>query len=235
MKKTTIAMAMASLFLISMPGWAEDGAKAAAELGLVTTTGNTETQTLRGKLGVTHQHGKWQNSSNFESLKTSDQNATTAEKYLLDGKSEYRFSEHNYAFATLQYEDDRFSGYDYRIQGSAGYGRRLLHHGTVTLDAETGPGARSSKLSANGTENELTWRLAGLLAWDVSKTAKFTENLSADFGQDASIVKSVTALQAQVAGSLAMKLTYTVKYTSDVPVGIKKTDTESAVTLVYGF
>jgi putative salt-induced outer membrane protein YdiY len=32
-----------------------------------------------------------------------------------------------------------------------------------------------------------------------------------------------------------MKLSYTVRHTSEVPDDVDKTDTETAVTLVYGF
>ncbi len=234
MKKSCLSVVVLSVCSVAS-AWAEDGTEATAEVGMVTTTGNTETQTLRGKLGVKHQHGEWQNAANLEALNSADGNTTTAEKYLLDGKSEYRFGEHNYVYVTVQYENDRFSGYDYRVQESAGYGRRLLHNDVVTLDLETGPGARQSKLTGSGREDELVWRLAAQFGWQISKTAKFTENLSADFGEKANIIKSVAGLQAQVAGSLAMKLTYTVKFTSDVPENIKRLDTESAVTLVYGF
>jgi len=57
-----------------------------------------------------------------------------------------------------------------------------------------------------------------------------------DVGEDTTVTKSVTALTAQINGSLATKITYTIKNTSDVPTDdIEKTDTETAVTLVYSF
>ncbi|HGX93410.1 MAG TPA: DUF481 domain-containing protein, partial [Candidatus Tenderia sp.] len=71
--------------------------------------------------------------------------------------------------------------------------------------------------------------------WDVSKTSHFTQELVSDIGEDSTVTKSVTALKTQINGSLAMKLSYTLKNTSKVPTGKEKTDTETAVTLVYGF
>ncbi|KAF0192935.1 MAG: hypothetical protein FD165_38 [Gammaproteobacteria bacterium] len=78
-------------------------------------------------------------------------------------------------------------------------------------------------------------RAAGNYVWKISDTTTFSEELTIDAGQDSTISKSVTGLKSQVAGNLATKLTLTIKNTSDVPPGVEKTDTETAVTLVYGF
>ena len=78
-------------------------------------------------------------------------------------------------------------------------------------------------------------RLAGSLSWNISKTSHFTQDLSAEIGEDTTVSKSVTALKTQIDGSLAMKISYTIKHTSEVPADIEKTDSETAVTLVYGF
>ena len=45
----------------------------------------------------------------------------------------------------------------------------------------------------------------------------------------------MTALTAKVNTSLALKVSLTIKNNSEVPVGTEKTDTETAVTLVYSF
>ena len=105
----------------------------------------------------------------------------------------------------------------------------------MLLDLEIGPGARQSKLTAGDTENEFTARAAAKYAWSITKTSKFTENLLAEVGQDATITKSVTALSSKINGDLAMKLSYAIKHISDVPAGFEKTDSETAVTLVYSY
>ena len=210
--------------------WAGSG-----EVGYVATTGNTETSNLVAKLGVTNERVKWRHTLNLEALNSEDDGDTTAERYFASWQSDYKLSEHDYLFGRLAYEDDKFSGYDYRTTQAIGYGRRVLDTETMTLDLEAGPGARQSKLKSDGTEKEMILRLAGRYAWQISEHAKFTQDLSSDIGEDATITKSVTALQADVMGNLAMKLSYTVTHTSDVPEDIDKTDTETAVTLVYGF
>ncbi|MBL1278457.1 MAG: DUF481 domain-containing protein [Ectothiorhodospiraceae bacterium] len=205
------------------------------ELGFVNTTGNTETQIINAKAKAQLDQEKWRHTAIYESLNSSNNDSTTAERYVLNGQSDYKFSEFNYFFIMVNYENDRFGGYDYRISETLGYGRRVLHRETLTLDLEVGPGARQSKLSDNGSENEVTVRGAAKVAWKITGYSRLTEDLSADVGEDATVIKSVTALTAQINGSLATKVTYTIKNTSEVPDGVKKTDTETAVTLVYSF
>ncbi len=213
------------------PSW-----KGSVELGIVTTTGNTDTQTINVKAKAMTERENWRHAMSVEALNASDQSNTTAERYVLNGQSDYKFREFNYFFAMVNYEDDRFSGYDYRVSEALGYGRRVIHKEALTLDLEIGPGGRQSKLSGTGqNQDEVTLRGAAKLAWKISDTSSFTEDLTSEVGEDATITKSVSALTAQINGSLATKITYTVKNTSDVPVGVEKTDTITAVTLVYSF
>lgn len=215
----------------SSKGWSGE-----AELGVVMTTGNTETQTVSAKAKVENEQDKWRHKLAVEALNQESANQTTAERYNLSGQSNYLISERQYLFGIVTYEDDRFSGYDYRATEALGYGARVVDEQNLTVDVEAGLGARQSELDNNGgSEDEGVVRLAGNLAWEISDTSHFTEELTSEIGEDVTISKSVTALKTQINGSLAMKLSYTIKNTSEVPVGIEKTDTETAVTLVYGF
>ena len=209
--------------------------KGNVELGIVYTTGNTETETTNAKAKAATETEKWRHTVKYESLKSSDQGTTTAERYALNGQSDYKLDKKNFFFAMINYEDDRFSGYKYRMTEAIGYGRRVVDEPNLTLDLEIGPGARQSKLETGETESEAMVRGAGKLNWKISKTSTLTEDLSVDAGENSTITKSVTALSAQINGSLATKITYTIKNTSNVPPGVEKTDTETAVTLVYNF
>jgi putative salt-induced outer membrane protein len=207
--------------------------KGNVEIGFVRTAGNTETETLNAKAKAETEREKWRHTINLEALNSSDQKVATAERYMLSGQSSFKMGAKNFFYALASYEDDRFSGYDYRVTESIGYGRRVIGEPTLTLDLEIGPGARQSRLDSGKTEDELLARGAAKLMWKVSDTSKFTEDFSTEVSKDVTITKSVTGLSAKVNGSLATKLTYTIKNTSDVPPGIEKTDSEMAVTLVF--
>jgi len=206
-----------------------------AELGIVATSGNTETQTVSAKAKVVNERDKWKHVAKFEALNTEDGTTTTAERYLLSGKSDYKMSALDYVFITANYEDDRFSGYDWRASELLGYGRHVIAQEDLSLDLEAGVGVRQSKTDAGVSDSEGIVSLAGNLGWKISDTSKFTEELNTEIGDSATISKSVTGLKTQINGSLAMKITYTVKHTSKVPAGIEKVDRETAVTLVYSF
>ncbi len=206
-----------------------------AELGIVATSGNTETQSISAKAKGQHESGMWLHKLVFEALNTESNEQTTAERYNLSGQSNYKFSDRGYFFGILSYEDDRFSGYDYRMSEALGYGYRVIEQEGLTLNIEGGPGARQSKLDSGKSENEAMFRAAGNLAWDISETSHFTQELTSEIGEDITVSRSVTALKTQVSGSLAMKVSFTVKRTSKVPADIEKSDRETAVTLVYGF
>lgn len=210
--------------------------KGEAELGLVSTGGNTEATSLTAKATVVNERHRWRHTAHGEALNTSDRNATTAERYLLSGKSDLKITEFNYLFASVVWEKDRFSGYDYRVNETVGYGRRLVHSPAVRLDAEAGAGARQSKVTATGdTQDEALGRLAAKLAWTISDTTGFGEEVTVDIGEESTVTRSVTSLKSQVAGNLATKITFTYRNQTDTPAGTKANDYETAVALVYSF
>ena len=236
--KTTLSVLTAAL-LVTGNVVAEEAPKslwkASAELGFVATSGNTETETLNAKATVSTDRKVWRHKGEITALKSSDDVNTTAQKYTLMGQSDYKLEGKNFLFGVVTYDDDKFSGYEYRVTESIGYGRRVIEDTNMTLDLEIGPGARQSKLDSGETDSEGILRAAAKYDWTISKTSKFSEALTVEAGEDVTVTKSVTSLASQIEGNLSMKITFTYKDTSEVPVGIEETDTETAITLVYNF
>lgn len=206
-----------------------------AELGLISTHGNTQTDTINAKGKVQTEKEKWRYLGQVTALNTSDDSGTTAERYEAKAKSDYKLSDQNYFFAQLLYENDRFSGYNYRLSESFGYGRRIVNQDNLKLDVEIGPGARQSKLDDGSSSDEFIVHSAANLSWQLSKTSKFTQEVSVEAGDKSTLSKSLSTLTTKINGAFAMKISYQAKHASDVPPGIVKTDTESAITLVYSF
>lgn len=209
--------------------------KASAELGYVATSGNTETETVNAKAMLSTDRENWRHKGEITALQSSDAIITTAKKRTLFVQSDYKLTDPNFLFGNINYEYDKFGGYEYRVTETIGYGRRVIDDTDMTLDLEIGPGARQTKLDSGKTESEGVVRGAAKFDWTVSKTSKFSEVLTVEAGEDVTVSKSVTSLSSQINGSLSMKISYTYKNTSEVPVGIDDTDTETAVTLVYNF
>jgi putative salt-induced outer membrane protein YdiY len=209
------------------------------EFGYVSTGGNTETTTLKSRADLKREVEDWRYQAHFDSLNSKEDDERSAEKYFLTNKIDYKFSGRSYMFGYASYEDDRFSGFDWQAVLAAGYGYRLLENDTMTWDAEVGPGYRISNVEDTSTgddnEHEVILRAYTKYQWKLSDTATFEQELSAESGADNTISRSVTSLKTAIIAQLAMKLSYTIKYTEAVPAENKHMDTETAVTLVYAF
>ena len=204
-----------------------------AELGFVKTSGNTETETFVLKARVINTRDKWKHTVRGEALRNAEgDDIVTAERYFLSGKSQYTFRSRSYVFGLVTYDDDRFSGFDYILTGTLGYGRVVMDRENLTLNLEVGVGGRQSEPEIGETDNEAVGRAAADFAWKISKSATFTQELSTDAGEDKTISRSLTALSTKINSYLSSRIAYQVRHTSEVPPGIEKKDTELTFTLV---
>lgn len=206
-----------------------------AELGYVETGGNTRTTTANAKAGLRYEPGRWRHSLRGEALYAEDRSRTTAQRFAAQVKSDYRVSERTYVFATGRYEAERFTGFDYRVSEAAGAGRRLIVRPRLTLEAEAGPGGRHARREDGRHEDDLIGLGTARLAWRVGAAATVSEEVTLEVGEEGRETESVTALTTRVVGSLAMKLSFTLRNRSEVPPGTRHTDTITAATLVYSF
>lgn len=242
--KKEILLLLASSVLMNVASAADEKKESpwtsSVELGFIRTTGNTQTQTSALKADVVYEVEKWRHTGHFEgygsaSEDSAGRNVVSAERYELSGKSDYKINESDYIFGLVKLQKDRFSGFEYEHIVSAGYGHKLIKQEDMELDLEIGPGIRFFKPDGLSSDDEATLRLAANYWWQISDNSKFTQELSTEIGEVITSTKSVTGMQADISGALAMKVTYTIRNKTKVPVGTKKTDTELGVTLVYNF
>ncbi len=228
--------------------------KSAAEIGYVHVSGNTNTETTKASFDLSYEANSWSHRIHAEGLSSNseivDSSVTpavttserTAAKWLLSGQTDFKFSDVDYLFGLMSYEDDRFGGFQYQAKFGLGYGRRVIHTDEHELKLEIGPGYRTYRLDQavppaplEETQDETQLRTNAAYIWKISKTSKLTEDLTYESGQDQKEWKSVTALTAKINSTLAMKMSHTVKYLDKVPAGSKNFDRETAVTLVFSF
>ncbi|MEE8059441.1 MAG: DUF481 domain-containing protein [Pseudomonadales bacterium] len=208
------------------------------EFGYVDTSGNTEESTIKSRVDIKREKNEWRYNLLFDSLNSETKGKRSAEKYFFANRLAFQYSEYDYAFGYLSYDEDNFSGFDYQATTSAGYGRRLINNEVMQWDVEVGPGYRYSKVDDNSIADdseEVILRAFSKYSWHFSDNADFSQAANIEAGKDNTISKSITALKVQVIGALSLKLSYTIKYTEDVPPGTRHADTETAVTLTYSF
>jgi len=224
----------------------EDKWKSNIEFGFVATSGNTKTTSINSGFSVSYEVELWKHSVDIKTIFGSAENSTTsevetnAERYFVEGKTDYKYSEHSYAFVMANYEDDRFSDNDYQTALSAGRGFVIDMSDTSKLDLEVGVGYRKTLkketlLLAEESISETIFRLAANYSWDITENSKFEQKLSSDIGDDNTVTKSYTGLSANFAKNLALKLSLTATHQSDVRGDTEELDTVTAVTVVYNF
>lgn len=211
----------------------ENSWEGGAELGFVSTAGNSKTKTVNAKLDVKKSWSAWADNYKIDALNSKQDGIRSAEKYSTYNKLQYNFNQNDYTFWDVDYEKDRFSGFENQTGTSIGYGRKLIHNDIHNWDIEIGPGYRASKLENGDKQEEAVVKLTTHYEWKISDSAKFNQLVSHEEGDDNSISRSESSLSTQIAGQLAMKVSYKVKYVDVVPLGFERTDTETAVTLVY--
>ena len=231
----------ALLIALVSPGlWAEDAAPAQfsgeAALGVLSTSGNTDTRSANGKLQLAYHDGRWNHEGKAAAVSAQQDNLTTDERYSLGYKLSRDFDAHNYVFLTLGYDNDRFAGIAERTTEALGYGRRLLTLEKHSLDAEIGAGATQIKLAEPaGRESSAVALFNAKYLWEISATSKFSQTLKVERSRTTTYINPVSELKLTVAGNLFARLGYELRFNSEVPAGTRKTDTLTSVSLGYGF
>lgn len=206
-----------------------------AGLGYLATSGNSDNTSLNAVFKLAYDLESWHHQFGAQAVGNVTNDVTTAERYQASVKSKYDFTEHDYIFGLVSWEKDRFSGYREQTSETIGYGRRLINSATQILNVELGVGAKQADLADGTRETGTIGRLGADYLWKFSETAEFSQLLAVESGSGNTYIESVTAISAKLMDSLALGISYTIKNNSDVPAGLEKTDTFTAVNLEYSF
>ncbi len=206
------------------------------EFGGSQASGNTETKVLSAALTLSTARRRWSTeiAANFEFVR--DDGRTTAQRLVADGQARYRFNQRGFLFGYVQYEDDRFNGFDYRLTENGGLGYRLFERAGVTLDLEGGPGLRQSKIKLTGkSEFEFVGRVRAALVWPLSETATVTVESAAVAGQERTTLDATAAITMPIVERLSGTLSFNARHSTSVPAGTNKTDTLTKASISYTF
>jgi putative salt-induced outer membrane protein len=232
--------------LVAMPALAEWKGK--GEAGIVFARGNSDTDTANVKVEMATEIDRWKHGWGVSALRASNDGDKTAERYEGKWQSDYKFSERDYWWGGLRYEDDRFSGFDYQATATTGYGRKFIDTEKTKLNGEVGLGYRrlstldrtigvppALTLIPGSTEGDIIAR--GFLGYEnaLTDTTKVLNKFTVEAGSDNTFASNELALQVKMSEAFALSLGFGVRYNTDPPAGLKKSDTLTTVNLVYAF
>lgn len=219
--------------------------KGRAELGGFRATGNSAYVGASAALDLTRRGIDWTHQLRGSADYQSSGGRATREKYFASYEPRYQIGNDLFAYGLVQFERDTFQGFDARYALSLGVGYQAIRRPRLNLAIKAGPALRRTDYPTG----QIDTRLAGLFGFDFDWTptdgVKLTQgtNLVTETGGAATVIVDsrnttlalVTGLETRITGKLTTRLSYSVDYQSNPPVGKASTDTLSRVTFVYGF
>lgn len=216
-----------------------------AELGAISTSGNTVGTSLSGKIDARHETADWSNeyivSGFFKEDEIVDDDGQrhhqrSAERWALSAKAAYKLmNEGSRAFVLGSHVNDKFGAYTRYSSFAVGHGSQLYNSRDKALDVEVGPGYFSGQRENGETENGLTVRGAARFRWQVSPSAAFVQTVSVERGTSNVHSIAESALSTKINDTMQMKAAFSARNDTNVPEDKKNTDTQTSLTLVYSF
>ena len=216
---------------VSGPEWSGE-----LELGGSISTGNTDRENLNANGKVDYHTGPWRTQAKFTLQFTRDEGRTTADRMVASIEPRYDITDRLFAFNFLQYEDDRFSGFDFQVTENVGLGYWLIKSETLTSSVSAGPGVRLNAIRAtNETETEVTGRLATDTSWDISGNVALTLTSAAVLSGERLDTESKIALTTKITQTLAARVSIELRHDTNPPGTAKSTDTLTQFSVLYAF
>jgi putative salt-induced outer membrane protein YdiY len=223
----------------------EGGWFTSAEMGAITTSGNTSGTSFTGKIDARHETSNWSDeyiASGFfkeDELTDADGHRTkqrSAQRYALSAKAAFKLlGEGKRAFVLGSHVNDKFGVYTRYSSLSVGYGSQWYNSDDKTLDVEIGPGYFRGERDLGENESGVTVRGAAQFKWALSASAWFAQTISVERGTSNRHSIAETSLSTKINDTMQMKAGFSARNDTHVPVGKKGTDTQTSLTMVYSF
>jgi putative salt-induced outer membrane protein len=237
-------------------GWSGSG-----EFGFASSTGNSRSENINAKLGLSQENDQWKNNFFVDALRskseqkivdtngnTIEQFNTTANRYDAGASVGLKLDTRSYIVGAARYEHDDFGANLWQGTVSLGYGYIALKDERNELSFEIGPGykryrpADTQVLVGNvlvaqrqPTEGEVVARGLVNYKFKLSANTAFEDTLLTEAGSKNTYIQNDAGLAVSMTKKLALKVGFQVRYNSDVQPGVKQTDTQTTTNLVYSF
>ncbi len=250
LKKTLLATALLSM---TAPVFAADAEQpkspweGAASLSYIIKNGNSNSRAVYAKGNVAYNWTKWRVALKGEGGSTVSEDDTTgemertSEKYYAELREERKLTDADYLYHLTTWLNDNFSGYQYQITDSIGYGRKIFDTDTQQLSVEIGPGYSvrqredNDPVNPSDKEEDAIVHLGVKYAWQITESTEFTEDFQADAGSDNTSIRAETGITTMLNSHLALSVAHLLTRNSDVPYDTENTDSQVTISLTYKF
>ncbi|MDP1568653.1 MAG: DUF481 domain-containing protein [Vicinamibacterales bacterium] len=215
------------------PLWERSG-----ELSLVSTGGNTETQTLGVGGAVTWRPGAWRTDAKASFVRSETDQVRTAEALTADVRQSRRLTPHLEVFGRGAYLANEFAGIDRRVTTDAGLGWNVSTSGAHRLRLDAALGYSRETRLASPTLSSALANLGGAYRWQITRATAVTDDAlvtaSLDEREDwrLSNTLAVTTTMTRV---LSIRVAHELRMVNQPVPGFERRDTVIAVALVAKF
>ena len=216
-----------------------------AELGAITTSGNTAGTSVTGKIDARQELANWSNQYIAAGFFKEDEKplpdgqtvtVKSAERFSLSAKAAYKLMEEGKKLFVLgTHVDDKFGAYTTYTTMAVGHAWGWDNAGDKRVDLEVGPGYFSGTRANGEEEAGFTVRGAAALRWQLSPSAQFSQTMSVERGTSNVHSIAEAALSTKINDTMQMKAAFAARNDTNVPANKKNTDTQTSLTLVYSF
>lgn len=205
-----------------------------AELGIVNTTGNSETTSANGKFALHGEDDLWTHDYHVAALRAEQDDEVSANRFEVGAKAARKLTERTYLGGVARYENDEFSAYEYQATLALNYGFKAIDNETTKLLLEAGPGVRRAELADTG-ETESGALLRGFADFNhqFTPTTTFFNTFLVEASSDNTFAQNDIGIAVAINHSLALKVAFQVRHNTDVPVNVESTDTQTTVNIVW--
>jgi len=206
------------------------------QLGLSMTSGNSDTENLVAGLALERESEKWVNNFSMDILRASTDDIDTAERYTLASRNGYKWDDNDYVYNNTRYEKDNFSGFDYTITTSFGWGHQFSDTETYKLSSEIGLGYKIEAIDVDRSENSGAV-LVGKLDFmrQLTETTQLVDVLLVEAADDNTFIQNDLGVKFKVSDKFGVKLAHQYRHNTDAPFGKESTDTLVSANLTYDF
>lgn len=151
-------------------------------------------------------------------------------------KLDYLIRERLYAFGRASYDEDAFSGFDYRLGGSFGAGYFISKSDRLIWKVEAGPGYQYSPID-NTDEVLSNFALYGASEtdWTIREGLLFEQDFRVTWTSPTTTFQSVTSISAALTEAFSVGGAFEVRHETNPPAGFVNTDTILRANVSYGF
>jgi len=209
-----------------------------AELSLVATGGNTDTQTLGLGASVVFRPEGWTTDARTAFVRSEAADVETAKSLAADVRQARTLTPRVELFGRYGYLGDRFAGIEHRHTGDGGVGYKLLVGPVHALRVDAGLGYTHEARVAGDDVSFALANFGAAYKWQLSKSADITDAaiLTQSLAEQSQWrFGNAFALAAAITRVFSLKLSHDTKFNNSPVPGFEKTDRLTSVALVARF